>query len=92
VFVVGVGQDGRAVASELVRALRVADISAASSLGDRPLKAQLKMADRAGARFAAIVGDSEARAGTVTLRRLSDGAQETVAAGEAPDRVREGDR
>ena len=33
------------------------------------------MADRMGARFAAIVGEREATAGTVTLRRLSDGEQ-----------------
>jgi histidyl-tRNA synthetase len=47
---------------------------------DRPLKAQLKMADRADAAYAAIVGEKELEAGTVTLRRLADGAQEVVAA------------
>jgi len=34
------------------------------------------MADRAGARFAVIVGEREAAAGTVTVRRLEDGRQE----------------
>jgi histidyl-tRNA synthetase len=47
---------------------------------DRPLKAQLKMADRAGAAYTAIVGERELGAGVVTLRRLADGAQEEVAA------------
>jgi len=43
------------------------------------MKAQLKMADRAGARFAAILGDDELAAGTVSMRRLADGEQTAVA-------------
>ena len=43
---------------------------------DRPLKAQLKMADRAGAAFAAIVGD----------RELSDGASRSAASSTASRR------
>jgi histidyl-tRNA synthetase len=80
VFVVGVGDAGRARALELVRELRAAGVAADASLEDRPLKAQLKMADRVGAVRAAIVGEHELEAGTVTLRRLSDGSQEEVAA------------
>jgi histidyl-tRNA synthetase len=44
----------------------------------RPLKAQLRMADRFGAAHAVIVGEREADAGTVTLRRLEDGRQEEL--------------
>ena len=79
-FVVGVGDAGRARALELVRELRAAGVAADTSFEDRPLKAQLKMADRAGAAYAAIVGERELEAGTVTLRRLEDGQQEDVAA------------
>ncbi len=42
------------------------------------MKAQLKMADRSGARYAAILGEREVSAGEVTLRRLDDGVQESV--------------
>jgi histidyl-tRNA synthetase len=80
VFVVGVGDAGRARTQELVRELRAAGVASESSFEDRPLKAQLKMADRAGAAYAAIVGDRELEAGTVTLRRLEDGRQDDVAA------------
>ena len=55
-------------------------VAADTSFEDRALKAQLKMADRAGAAHAAIVGERELEAGTVTLRRLEDGQQEDVAA------------
>jgi histidyl-tRNA synthetase len=80
VFVVGVGDAGRARALGLVRELRAAGVAADTAFGDRPLKAQLKMADRAGAAYAAIVGERELEAGSVTLRRLADGEQEDVAA------------
>ena len=62
-FVVGVGDAGRARALELVRELRAAGVAADTSFEDRPLKAQLKMADRAGAAYAAIVGERELEAG-----------------------------
>jgi histidyl-tRNA synthetase len=79
VFVVGVGDAGRARALDLVRELRAVGVAADTAFGDRPLKAQLKMADRAGATYAAIVGERELEADSVTLRRLADGEQETVA-------------
>lgn len=80
VFVVGVGDAGRARALGLARELREAGVAADTAFGDRPLKAQLKMADRTGATYAAIVGERELETGAVTLRRLADGEQEDVAA------------
>jgi histidyl-tRNA synthetase len=76
-FVVGVG-GGRAKSYELLRTLRASGVSADAPFEDRPLGAQMKMADRAGARFALIVGEREEAEGTVTVRRLEDGHQETV--------------
>ena len=77
-FVVGVGDAGRARARELVRDLRAAGVAADAPFEERPLKAQLKMADRADAGFAVIVGERELASGTVTVRRLADGEQEEV--------------
>ena len=78
VFAVGVGDAGRARVRELVRDLRAAGVPADTSFEDRPLKAQLKMADRTGATYAAIVGERELETGSVTLRRLADGTQDEV--------------
>jgi histidyl-tRNA synthetase len=87
-FVVAVGEgDARAAARRLVEALRDAGVSAERSYEDRPLKAQLKMADHAGAAFAAIVGERELAAGVVSLRRLADGEQETVATEQLAERL-----
>src|SRR5206468_6620221 len=83
-FVVAIGEETIGAAHHLVTALRAESISALTAFEDRPLKAQLKMADRAGAAYAAIIGARELTDGTVTLRRLSDGSQETVPIAEAP--------
>ena len=74
-FIVSVGENGAAQAVQVARALREAGVSTSASLDRRPLKAQLRMADRSGARFAVIIGEREAAAGTVTIRRLADGHQ-----------------
>ena len=81
VFVIGLGE-GRAVGRSLVRELRSAGLGADTTHGERPLKAQLKAADRSGAPYAAIVGDREAAGGVVTIRRLADGEQTEVPRGE----------
>jgi histidyl-tRNA synthetase len=77
-FVVAIGPDAEAAGRFLIADLRGEGISAAGSYEERPLKAQLKMADRAGAAFVAIVGEQELANGTVTLRRLVDGVQKSV--------------
>jgi histidyl-tRNA synthetase len=50
--------------------LRRAGISADRSFGGRSMKAQMKVADRSGARYAAIIGADEAAARTISLRDL----------------------
>ena len=73
-----------------MRELRAAGVAADTSFEDRPLKAQLKMADRAGAAYAAIVGERELETGSVTLRRMSDGDQKEIAAGRLVGTLAEG--
>ncbi len=78
-FVVTLGADSRDAGRSLVRALRDAGIPASIALEERPLKAQLRTADRASARYAAILGERELTERIVTLRRLEDGEQRQVA-------------
>jgi histidyl-tRNA synthetase len=79
VFVVAIGEEARREAHALVRELRSLGYPAEFALEDRPLKAQLKMADRSGLAFALIVGEQEIAQGTVTLRDLAQGTQEQIA-------------
>ncbi|HET6770365.1 MAG TPA: histidine--tRNA ligase [Actinomycetota bacterium] len=78
VFLVALGEAAAKEARALLRSLREQGVAADASLEDRPLKAQLKMADRVGARYAAILGEQELAEGMVTLRRMEDGHQEQV--------------
>jgi histidyl-tRNA synthetase len=78
-FVVTIGEGTAAAGARLVQDLRAAGVPTATSYEERPLKAQLRMADRAGAAFVAILGEREVAEERVTLRRLSDGTQEEVA-------------
>jgi histidyl-tRNA synthetase len=78
VFVVAMGEEARREARALVRELRGEGQTAQAALEDRPLGAQLKMADRAGADFALIIGEQELRDSVVTVRDMEKGTQEQV--------------
>jgi len=79
VFVVALGEAARREARAVVRQLRSNGHTAEISLEDRPLKAQLKMADRAGRAYALIIGEKELADGMVTVRDLEKGTQERLA-------------
>jgi len=83
-FVVAFGEGAGQHARSLVRQLRAAGVAAETAFGDRPLGAQMKMADRAGARFAVIIGEREAAAGEATVKQLADGSQQTVPLTDVP--------
>ena len=87
VFVVDVTGGQQALA--LCTRLRAAGIAADRGYGGRSMKAQMKVADRSGASFAAIIGDDEVAAGEVTLRDLrGDGGQRRVPLDALVDQVK----
>jgi len=86
VFVIDV--TGGGVARDLCAQLRDAGLSAQRAYDNRSLNAQMKVADRTRARFAAIVGARELDEGTVTLRALHEGTETSVRREELIDRLR----
>ncbi len=60
--------------------LRASGISADRAFENRSMKSQMKAADRSGASVAVIVGTDEAAAGTVVVRPLRDGGEQTSVA------------
>jgi histidyl-tRNA synthetase len=78
VFVVGIGDDGRAEALTLLRELRHAGIAAQMELEARGVRAQMKRADRDGAAVTLIVGGDELARGEVTLRVMETGDQRAI--------------
>ena len=81
-FVVAVDASLEAEAFALVAELRRAGIAADQAFGGRRMKAQFRLADRAGARWALVLGPDEAARGVVTARDLVSGEQQEVARGQ----------
>jgi histidyl-tRNA synthetase len=70
---------GGDAARDITSTLRRAGIGADRSFDGRSMRAQMKLADRSGARVALIVGEQEAADATVTVRPLrGEEGQETV--------------
>ncbi len=88
VFVVCASAAARVFAFKLASDLRRAGLSAVVGDSQRSLKAQMRHAGSADATYAAIIGDRELEAGSVTLKRLADGSQETVPVGDVAPGVR----
>lgn len=77
-FVAALGDAARPVAVRLLRDLRRAGIAADMDYAGRSLKAQMRQADRLGARFALLLGEDEVARGVVSVKAMAGGEQMTV--------------
>lgn len=78
VFLAPLGDAARKKAFPLFEQLRKAGVLAAQSFGKSALKAQLEAADKAKVRYTLILGQKEVLDGTIIVRDMDSGAQETV--------------
>ena len=84
VLITNVGEEARDESIKLAALLRQEGISAASTFGDKSLKAQLRQANSLGVRYAVIIGEDEIKTGTVTVRDMTDSNQKTIPASDLP--------
>lgn len=87
VFFVTLAPEARLPAFRLAGALRAEGLSCDLDYADRSAKGQFKQADRAGARYAVVVGDEELAAGVCSLRDMATGEQREVAVTEGPEQL-----
>ncbi len=88
VVTIPLGEHGPAAALRLAQSLRSAGLTVRAGIPGRSLRAQLRGADAAGARYAAILGNDEAARGVVQLKHLAgDGEQREVTVGDAAGMV-----
>ena len=78
IYVAGMDEKSREFAFKIVNLLRAHGVSAESDLMNRSLKAQFKYADKLGAEYVAVIGETELENGTVNLKNMKDGTQETI--------------
>jgi len=72
------GYLGKKKSLKLLEELRRAGISVTESFDRDSLKSQLKIADKFGAKFTLILGQKEAIEGTVLMRDMESGKQESL--------------
>lgn len=82
IYVAGMDEKTRAFAFGLVTNLRKNGISAEMDHMERSVKAQLKYADKIGAKYVAVIGENELLSGETNVKRMSDGVQNTVKFGD----------
>ena len=78
-YIAWMGAKAYPVAVRVAHALREAGFSVELPHDEMKFKKSLGLAARLNARFAVIIGENEVAAGTCTVKRLSDGTQQSVA-------------
>lgn len=78
VYVAQLGDQGRKKAFAIFEQLRAAGIRASGALSKDAIKAQMELANKRGAKWAIIIGQKEVLDGTVIIRDMDSGTQETV--------------
>lgn len=79
IYIAGMDAASRAKSFALAAELRRRGISAECDLMERSVKAQLKYADKLGAQYVAVIGESELEEGSVNIKKMSDGSSFKVA-------------
>jgi histidyl-tRNA synthetase len=75
-YVLHTGESTAAIARRVAETLRDHGAAIVVHAGGGSLKSQMKKADASGARLAIIVGDDEAKAGTVAIKHLREGGDQ----------------
>ncbi|WKS66926.1 histidine--tRNA ligase [Corynebacterium accolens] len=78
VYGIALGTAAKRRMTGIINDLRKAGVAADMSFGDRGLKGAMKGADRAGARFALVLGDQELENGTVAVKDLAAHEQRDI--------------
>lgn len=74
-YIASMGSEAAIKAASIAEALRSSGVYAESDLVGRSLKAQMKYADKIGAAYTLIIGDSEMESGRAQLKHMTDSTQ-----------------
>ena len=77
-FIIPLGDVAKEMAVKIASQLRGAGKSIEIAFGDRGLKGAMKGADKSGARYVIVLGDSEISSATVELKEMKTGATSSV--------------
>jgi histidyl-tRNA synthetase len=77
-FCVALGEESKSYVSTLVHSLRNEGVRVDMAYGDRALKGSMKAADRSGARYSLVIGESEMASGQGELKDMRSGQSHPV--------------
>ena len=77
-FIIPLGDDAKERGLVIAQKLRASGIRTEIAFGDRALKGAMKAADKSGARYVIVLGESELAVETVELKKMSDGVTSSV--------------
>lgn len=77
-YLIPLGAKAKTVALSLSQELRGHDLTVEIAFGDRALKSAMKSADKSGARYVVIIGDTELTSGSVDLKRMNTGETTSI--------------
>ena len=77
-FIIPLGEAAKVQALTLASSLRSKGKTVEIAFGDRALKGAMKGADKSGATYVIVIGDSEISSGTVELKEMKTGASTSV--------------
>jgi histidyl-tRNA synthetase len=77
-FIIPLGDAAKEMAMKMASQLRNAGKSIEIAFGDRALKGAMKGADKSGARYVIVLGESEISSATVELKEMKTGATSSV--------------
>lgn len=82
IYIAGLGEKAQLKSFELVKTVRSSSLSAECDIVGRSLKAQMKYADKIGAKFSIVLGDSEIESGKAQLKNMETGEKTEISFGE----------
>ena len=89
VYIGSMGEAGLMRAQALTFALRKSGVKADCDTVERSVKAQMKYANKIGAKYSVILGDSELESGKVQLKEMETGEAEEVAVADLVEILKE---
>lgn len=88
-YICSIGEKASIEAALLAARLRDANLSVELDYEGRSLKAQMKQADKLGAKFALILGEEELARSSARVREMATGEESTIAMAELASRLRQ---
>ena len=82
VYLAPLGERAAGEVPAIAAGLRRAGVSADYDMMGRGVKAQMKYADKSGARFVVVIGDNELESGVAVLKNMDTGEERIVALGD----------